>query len=136
MVELNEYKNLEEKMFYLGSRCKPLPEDPEQINRKYYNLGIEAYSTVMGIRHSHDQIDFISIDWNHPNNKKELQTIILSQLNTIKNQTAVEYNKIINNLSDENIPEIKDSKIVTEIRDWIDINYKLLELSLEKIKHF
>jgi hypothetical protein len=44
-MELVLKKNnlLEEKSFELGVGAKPLPLEPEEINREYYNLGLELF---------------------------------------------------------------------------------------------
>ena len=127
MVKIEDCKTLEERMFYLGSSCEPLPKEPEPINREYYNLGLEVYSKVQDMRAYTPLIDLATKNINKSSRNKNLVNTMKKFVDNIYNNTiTTNYNDICSMMSVESAPLIAGSKVAEHIKSWVDMNYGLI----------
>ena len=123
MVDIKDCKSLEERMFYLGSHCESLPLEPEPLNREYYNLGLETYFKTQEMRELKKIID-LNTALIKPQSKSN-QICKETVDKTFTNIIGL-YKTICENLSDESVPILAKSKVLEDIRFWVNMNYDLI----------
>jgi hypothetical protein len=124
MVNLKDCRNLEERMFYLGSHCKPLPSEPAPINREYFNVGLIVYSETIEMRGLKRIIDYAKSQINSDSKTNdEMKELAENTFERITNK----YENICSKLSDITLPLISKSPVVAHIRSWVDNNYKIIK---------
>lgn len=123
MVKTTDNMGLEEKMFYLGSNCKPLPLEPEKINRAYYNKGINIYSGIMEMRSLKGMIELGVKD----NNYKDVAKQNFTKIQKI-------YENVCETISEITESPIANSETVDQIKSWAHTNYILIEKEFERIR--